>query len=83
MNGAEGFRVAEVPVKHHARKYGKSRYGLERILRGYLRNRNVAEIRYYAPPSVGEAVKRAARVTGADCILELAPLPAPAERATP
>lgn len=30
----QGFCVAEVPVKHHARKYGKSRYGLERILRG-------------------------------------------------
>ncbi|MFT3774488.1 MAG: glycosyltransferase family 2 protein [Minicystis sp.] len=32
----EGFRVAEVPVKHHARKYGQSRYGLERILRGFF-----------------------------------------------
>lgn len=32
----EGFRVTEVPVKHHARKYGKSRYGLERILRGFF-----------------------------------------------
>ncbi len=32
----EGFRVAEVPVKHHARKYGASRYGLERILRGFF-----------------------------------------------
>ncbi len=31
---SEGFRVDEIPVKHHARKYGKSRYGLERILRG-------------------------------------------------
>ena len=30
----EGFRVAEVPIKHHARRYGVSRYGLERILRG-------------------------------------------------
>ena len=32
----EGFRVAEVPVSHHARKYGASRYGLERILRGFF-----------------------------------------------
>lgn len=32
----EGFRVAEVPVKHHARKYGRSRYGLERIMRGFF-----------------------------------------------
>jgi len=32
----EGFRVAEVPVKHHARKFGRSRYGLERLLRGFF-----------------------------------------------
>ncbi len=32
----QGFRVCEVPVKHHARKYGSSRYGLERILRGFF-----------------------------------------------
>jgi glycosyltransferase involved in cell wall biosynthesis len=32
----EGFRVAEVPVKHHPRKHGVSRYGLERILRGFF-----------------------------------------------
>lgn len=30
----EGFRVTEVPVHHHSRKHGTSRYGLERILRG-------------------------------------------------
>ena len=30
----QGFRIVEVPVKHHARKHGRSRYGLERILRG-------------------------------------------------
>lgn len=33
---AQGFRVTEVPVKHHARKFGRSRYGLERILRGFF-----------------------------------------------
>ena len=32
----EGFRVAEVPITHHARKHGTSRYGLERILRGFF-----------------------------------------------
>ncbi len=32
----QGFLVAEVPIKHHARKYGTSRYGLERILRGFF-----------------------------------------------
>ena len=32
----QGFRVAEVPIKHHARVHGRSRYGLERILRGFF-----------------------------------------------
>ncbi len=32
----EGFRVAEVVVVHHPRKHGSSRYGLERILRGFF-----------------------------------------------
>lgn len=30
----QGFRVVEVPIRHHARAFGRSRYGLERILRG-------------------------------------------------
>jgi glycosyltransferase involved in cell wall biosynthesis len=34
LAAGEGFQVGEVPVKHHARRYGQSRYGLERILRG-------------------------------------------------
>lgn len=32
----EGFRVSEVPIVHHPRKHGTSRYGLERILRGFF-----------------------------------------------
>lgn len=32
----QGFRVTEIPIKHHARAFGKSRYGLERILRGFF-----------------------------------------------
>lgn len=32
----EGFRVTEIPITHHARKHGTSRYGLERILRGFF-----------------------------------------------
>ena len=31
-----GFRVAEVPVHHRPRAHGRSRYGLERYLRGFL-----------------------------------------------
>ena len=31
-----GFRVAEVPVNHRQREHGRSRYGVERYLRGFL-----------------------------------------------
>lgn len=31
-----GFRVTEVKVKHHPRKYGKSKFGAKRFLRGFL-----------------------------------------------
>jgi glycosyltransferase involved in cell wall biosynthesis len=34
LASAQGFRIAEIPVKHHSRQFGKSRYGLERLLRG-------------------------------------------------
>ena len=31
-----GFRIAELPVNHRAREHGRSRYGLERYIRGFL-----------------------------------------------
>ena len=31
-----GFRVAEIPVNHRARRHGRSRYGSERYLRGFF-----------------------------------------------
>lgn len=31
-----GFRVTEMPVKHFARKYGNTKYGLNRFLNGFL-----------------------------------------------
>lgn len=31
---ANGFRIGEIPIKHHSRQFGRSRYGLERLLRG-------------------------------------------------
>jgi glycosyltransferase involved in cell wall biosynthesis len=31
-----GFRVAELPVNHRPRTHGRSRYGLERYVRGFL-----------------------------------------------
>lgn len=53
----------------------KTKARLERILRGYLRNRNIATVRYYAPPQIANAVERAARATGADAVLEVAAIP--------
>lgn len=31
-----GFRIGEIQVAHHARKYGQSKYGAERIPRGFF-----------------------------------------------
>ena len=36
LAGAIGARVGEVEVKHHARRNGKSKYGVGRLLRGFL-----------------------------------------------
>ncbi len=36
LAAAEGFRVTEIGIRHHARAFGRSRYGLERILRGFF-----------------------------------------------
>jgi len=33
---AEGFRIAELPVKHHARQWGSSKYGWSRLTKGFL-----------------------------------------------
>lgn len=32
----EGFRVTEIPVQHHARKFGYSKFGASRFLKGFL-----------------------------------------------
>jgi glycosyltransferase involved in cell wall biosynthesis len=32
----KGFKVCEIPVKHHPRKYGKSKYGWKRLIGGGL-----------------------------------------------
>jgi glycosyltransferase involved in cell wall biosynthesis len=32
----EGFRVNELPVHHRPRRYGRSKFGIERYLRGFL-----------------------------------------------
>lgn len=32
----QGFRVAEIPVMHHPRKFGKSKFGTSRFFKGFL-----------------------------------------------
>jgi glycosyltransferase involved in cell wall biosynthesis len=36
LAAAEGFRVSEIPVNHRPRVHGRSKYGFERYLRGFL-----------------------------------------------
>lgn len=36
LASALGYRVAELPVRHHARRFGKSKYGVARFTRGFL-----------------------------------------------
>lgn len=35
LAGMKGFRVAEITVEHHARRFGVSKYGVERFIRGF------------------------------------------------
>ena len=32
----QGFKISEIAIEHHARKFGKSKYGIERYARGFL-----------------------------------------------
>lgn len=36
LAAAEGFRIGELPVEHHARKWGSSKYGWSRLTKGFL-----------------------------------------------
>ena len=44
----KGFTVAEVPVQHQARKFGRTKYGPERFLRGFFDLLTVAFLTKYA-----------------------------------
>lgn len=47
-----GFRVGEIPVTHHARTHGVSKYGMERYVRGFLDLITILAItRYLQRPS--------------------------------
>ena len=36
LAAAKGWKVSEIPVQHHSRAFGVSKYGIERYLRGFL-----------------------------------------------
>jgi glycosyltransferase involved in cell wall biosynthesis len=36
LANAEGFRVGELPVRHHPRRWGTSKYGWSRLVKGFL-----------------------------------------------
>ncbi len=36
LASARGFRVGEIEVEHRARKFGKSKYGVRRLVKGFL-----------------------------------------------
>ena len=47
----KGFRIAEIKVTHHARQFGKSKYGWERYLRGLFDSISIAYLsKYYDKP---------------------------------
>ncbi|MGI9510126.1 MAG: glycosyltransferase family 2 protein [Geminicoccaceae bacterium] len=43
-----GFKVGEIPVEHHARRYGQSKYGFKRFMRGFIDLLTVITITRYA-----------------------------------
>lgn len=48
LANALGFRVEEIPVNHRKRAYGKSKYGMERYLRGFFDLLTVKMVTQYA-----------------------------------
>jgi hypothetical protein len=71
ISDAEGGQMVAIEVELTL----KTRTRLERILRGYARNRRLASVRYYARPSIAEAVGRAADRSGAADLVDIRPLP--------
>lgn len=47
LSGMNGFRVTEIPVTHHARRFGKSKYGIERFIRGFSDMLTLGFLRVY------------------------------------
>ena len=47
LAGMQGFKVTEIVVQHHARKFGVSKYGVERFIRGFSDMLTMGFLRVY------------------------------------
>lgn len=47
LAGMQGFKVTEMIVEHHARKFGVSKYGIERFIRGFSDMLTMGFLRVY------------------------------------
>lgn len=47
LAGMHGFRVTEIPVRHHPRRHGVSKYGIERFIRGFSDMLTIGFLRKY------------------------------------
>jgi glycosyltransferase involved in cell wall biosynthesis len=47
LANALGFRIGELPVNHRPRRFGKSKYGIERYLRGFFDLLTVKMVTFY------------------------------------
>ena len=44
----QGFKVVEIPVRHHPRKHGKSKYGFSRLFKGFFDLITVRYLTHYS-----------------------------------
>jgi glycosyltransferase involved in cell wall biosynthesis len=47
LANALGYRIAEIPVQHRKREFGRSKYGMERYLRGFFDLLTVKMVTHY------------------------------------
>ncbi len=48
LAGQKGFKITEIPVKHHPRRYGKTKYGISRFFKGFVDLLTILLITRYA-----------------------------------
>ena len=67
-----GLAVAEVPVNHRPREHGRTKFGLERYLRGLLDLLAVVFIgRYGNPPAAPVRGRRGLSLRSSACVIEI------------